>query len=72
MYNDHIMKTKSILKKVRSRLNTDTFYTMSDWELKSIDGVEFVPVVKQIPEKNKKQPVFYMRKDNLETVNDIK
>ena len=66
------MKTKSILKKVRSRLNTDTFYTMSDWELKSIDGVEFVPVVKQIPEKNKKQPVFYMRKDNLETVNDIK
>lgn len=72
MYNDHIMKTKSILKKVRSRLNTDTFYTMSDWELKSIDGVEFVPVVKQIPEKNKKQPVFYMRKDNLETINDIK
>jgi CheY-like chemotaxis protein len=66
------MKTKSILKKVRSRLNTDTFYTMSDWELKSIDGIEFVPVVKQIPEKNKKQPVFYMRKDNLETVNDIK
>ena len=72
MYNDHIMKTKSILKKVRSRLNTDTFYTMSDWELKSIDGVEFVPVVKQIPEKNKKQPVFYMRQDNLETINDIK
>ena len=66
------MKTKSILKKVRSRLNTDTFYTMSDWELKSIDGVEFVPVVKQIPEKNKKQSVFYMRKDNLETINDIK
>jgi hypothetical protein len=41
---------------------------MSDWDLKDIDGVQFVPVVKQIPEKNKKQPVFYMRKDNLETV----
>jgi hypothetical protein len=62
------MKTKSIVKKVRSRLNTDTYYTMSDWDLKDIDGVQFVPVVKQIPEKNKKQPVFYMRKDNLETV----
>ena len=62
------MKTKSIIKKVRSRLNTDTYYTMSDWDLKDIDGVQFVPVVKQIPERNKKQPVFYMRKDNLETV----
>lgn len=68
MYNGHIMKTKSIVKKVRSRLNTDTYYTMSDWDLKDIDGVQFVPVVKQVPEKNKKQPVFYMRKDNLETV----
>jgi hypothetical protein len=62
------MKTKSIVKKVRSRLNTDTYYTMSDWDLKDIDGVQFVPVVKQIPERNKKQPVFYMRKDNLESV----
>jgi len=62
------MKTKSIIKKVRSRLNTDTYYTMSDWDLKDIDGVQFVPVVKQIPERNKKQPVFYMRKDNLESV----
>jgi len=68
MYNGHIMKTKSIIKKVRSRLNTDTYYTMSDWDLKDIDGVQFVPVVKQIPERNKKQPVFYMRKDNLESV----
>lgn len=68
MYNDNIMKNKSIIKKVRSRLNTDTYYTMSDWDLKDIDGVQFVPVVKQVPERNKKQPVFYMRKDNLETV----
>ena len=68
MYNGHIMKTKSIVKKVRSRLNTDTYYTMSDWDLKDIDGVQFVPVVKQVPERNKKQPVFYMRKDNLESV----
>lgn len=68
MYNGHIMKNKPIIKKVRSRLNTDTYYTMSDWDLKDIDGVQFVPVVKQVPERNKKQPVFYMRKDNLETV----
>lgn len=69
MYNILIMKNqKYIVTQVRSRLNTDTFYTMSDWDPKSIDGVIFVPVVKQYPEKNKKQPVFYMRKDNLETV----
>lgn len=68
MYNGRTMKNKPIIKKVRSRLNTDTYYTMSDWDLKDIDGVQFVPVVKQVPERNKKQPVFYMRKDNLETV----
>ena len=68
MYNVHIMKNKPIIKKVRSRLNTDTYYTMSDWDLKDIDGVQFVPVVKQVPERNKKQPVFYMRRDNLETI----
>jgi hypothetical protein len=62
------MKNKPIIKKVRSRLNTDTYYTMSDWDLKDIDGVQFVPVVKQVPERNKKQPVFYMRRDNLETI----
>ena len=62
------MKNKSIIKKVRSRLNTDTYYTMSDWDMKDIDGVQFMPVVKQVPERNKKQPVFYMRKDNLEVV----
>lgn len=62
------MKNKPIIKKVRSRLNLDSYYTMSDWDLKEIDGVQFVPVVRQLPEKNKKQPVFYMRKDNLETI----
>jgi hypothetical protein len=69
MYNgDTMKKNQSIVKQVRSRLNTDTYYTMSDWDSKDIDGVQFVPVVKQYPEKHKKQPVFYMRKDNLETV----
>lgn len=55
-----------IVKKVRSRMNTDVYYTMSTWDPKDIDGVLFLPVVKQYPEKNIKQPVFYMRKDNLE------
>jgi uncharacterized protein YqjF (DUF2071 family) len=56
------------VKRVRSLMNTDTYYTMSDWDIKDIDGVPFIPVVRKFPEKNLKQPVFYMRKDNLEVV----
>lgn len=57
-----------VVKQVRSRMNTDTYYTLSTWEPKDIDGVLFLPVVRKYPEKNLKQPVFYMRKDNLEYV----
>lgn len=61
-------KHTPVIKKVRSLMNTDIYYTMSDWDTKDIDGVPFIPVVRKQPEYNLKQPVFYMRKDNLEVV----
>ena len=61
------LKTKPILKKVRSKTNSDTYYTYSNWETKQIEGVTFIPVVKEVPNK-KLQHTFWMRKDNLEYV----
>ena len=58
------MKTvKPLLKKVRSKTNSDVYYTYSNWETKEIEGVTFIPVVKQMP-SDKTQVTFYMRKDN--------
>jgi len=60
--------TKAILKKVRARNGTDIFYTYSNWATNEIDGVTFLPVVKEIPDPKKNQVVHYMRKDNMEYV----
>jgi hypothetical protein len=63
--------TKSFVSKVRPLGNlTDTYYTSSSWKPKTIDGVEFVSVVKLNPIEfpMKTQTVHWMRKDNLETV----
>lgn len=57
------------LQKVRSRLNqTEVYFTYSHWELKEIDGVKFIPVVKTMPSNEKTQQIHYMRKDNMEYV----
>jgi hypothetical protein len=57
------------LQKVRSRLNqTEVYYTYSHWDLKEIDGVKFIPVVKTVPSNEKTQQIHYMRKDNMEYV----
>ena len=57
------------LQKVRSRLNqTEVYFTYSHWELKEIDGVKFIPVVKSMPSHEKTQQIHYMRKDNMEYV----
>jgi hypothetical protein len=63
------MKTlnKQILKKVRSYTNQDIYYTFSHWEPKEIEGVKFIPVVKN-PPSNHTQTIHYMRKDSLEYV----
>jgi hypothetical protein len=52
--------------KMRNRLNvTDVYYTFPHWSLKEIDGVDFLPVVKQ-PPSNNTQTIHYIRKDSLE------
>ena len=58
---------KSILKKVRSKTNQDVYYTYSNWETKEIEGVTFIPVVKENDSK-KLQHTFWLRKDNVEYV----
>ena len=59
---------KAILKKVRSKTNQDIYYTYSNWTTNEIEGVTFIPVVKQLPDPKKEQVIFYMRKDNVEFV----
>lgn len=60
---------KPQLKKVRVRNGSgDIFYTYNHWETNEIDGVVFVPVVKQMPSQDKTQQLHYLRKDSLETV----
>lgn len=63
--------TIPILRKVRPLGNlTDIYYTYSHWDIKIIDGVEFVGVIKFNPEtcSIRSQHIHWMRKDNLETV----
>jgi hypothetical protein len=60
-------KIKPILKKVRSKTNSDLYYTFSNWDTKEIEGVTFIPVVKEVPSE-KLQHTFWLRKDNVEYV----
>jgi len=59
--------SKAILKKVRSKTNSDIYYTYSNWSTNEIDGITFIPVVKTIPD-GKNQTIHYMRKDNVEYI----
>ena len=59
---------KSILKKVRSKTNQDIYSTYSNWATNEIEGITFIPVVKEAPNPAKNQVIFYMRKDNVEYV----
>ena len=58
---------KAILKKVRSKTNSDIYYTYSNWSTNEIDGITFIPVVKTVPD-GKNQTIHYMRKDNVEYI----
>lgn len=64
------MKTvkKSILKKVRTKINNEIFYTYSDWPSKEIDGVEFIAVNKNIPTGQQTQAIHWLRKDSVEYI----
>jgi len=55
--------------KMRNRISqTEVYYTYTHWPSKEIDGVEFLPVVKQVPSQTNTQTIHYMRKDSLERV----
>lgn len=58
---------KAILKKVRSKTNQDIYYTYSNWATNEIDGVTFLPVVKEVP-SGETQVIHYMKKDNMEYI----
>jgi hypothetical protein len=62
------VKSKVIIKKVRAINGTDIFYTYSNWPIETIDGIEFIPVVKQMPDPKKNQVIHYMKKDIMEYV----
>jgi len=62
------MKTDKPIK-MRNRISqAEVYYTYTHWPSKDIDGVEFLPVVKQIPSQSITQSIHYMRKDSLEKV----
>jgi len=61
------VKIKPLLKKVRSKTNSDTYYTFSNWDTREIEGITFIPVVKDLPSE-KLQHTFWLRKDNVEYV----
>ena len=56
------------LLKVRSKTNTDVYYTFQNWDTQEIERVTFIPVVKEVPDNRKNQVIHYMRKDNMEFV----
>lgn len=64
------MKTK-IHKpvKMRNKISLQEFYyTYPHWPMREIDGVSFLPVVKELPTDEKKPTIHYVRKDSLEKV----
>jgi hypothetical protein len=60
--------SKPILKKVRYKNGTDTFYTYTNWPVKEIDGVSYLSVVKNLPSHHETQVLHYVRKDAMEYV----
>jgi hypothetical protein len=68
MKNTKITNLNSQLQKVRSKLNAEHFFTHPNWDVKIVDGVVFIPVLKQKPDGSIEQKVMWMRKDNMEYV----
>ncbi len=61
---------KPQIRMVRSKFNhDDLYYTMTSWDTKMIDGVEFISVTKTKPYDSNIMPKIYMmKKDNMEYV----
>ena len=61
------MKTEKPIKLRNALHQSEVYYTFHQWPSKEIDGVEFLPVVKN-PPSNVTQTIHYMRKDSLEKI----
>ena len=62
------MKTEKPIKLRNALHQSEVYYTFSHWTPKEIDGVLFLPVVKQPPSQSYTQVIHYMRKDSLEKI----
>jgi hypothetical protein len=54
-------------KKVRSKTNTDIYFTYTSWDNHEVDGVLFIPAVREMS-ADKLQQIKYLRKDSIEYV----
>ena len=63
-YN-YIMRNnlKHQIRKVRVRATSEVYYTDTAWEAKEIDGIKFIPVIKNV---GIRETPKLMRKDTLE------
>ena len=62
-------KIKPKLLKLRAKNGgTDILYSYTNWTLNIIDGEEYYPVVKEMPDHSKTQVLHYMKKANMEVV----
>ena len=63
-YN-YIMRNnlKHQIRKVRVRATSEVYYTDTAWETKEIDGIKFIPVIKNV---GIRETPKLMRKDTLE------
>ncbi len=61
---------KNKIKKVCNTIRTDEIYfTCSDWKDREVEGVKFLPVVKNDPSIDRgNQVVYYIRKDSLKFI----
>lgn len=59
-------KKSGTLKKVRSKANSDTYYTYTHWPTKEIEGEVFIGVIKRPDPYSDK--VLWMKKDSVEFV----
>jgi hypothetical protein len=64
------MKTKEHKPvKMRNKISLqEVYYTYTHWPVREIDGVSFLPVVKELPTNQKTPTIHYIRKDSLEKV----
>ena len=67
MKNFRKPQTQGIWKPVRSKTNPDIYYTYTSWDDHEIDGVTFIPAVKEM-NSNRTQQIKYLRKDSIEYV----